>query len=215
MRVATKILIRFQAMGLDNIPLSGPVIVVINHIALLDPVIVCGSLPRLATPLAKKEAFDLWIIGFLMRIYGTISIRRGEVDIAAIKAALRVLNNGGLILLAPEGTRSPTRQLQPAKEGAMMLALRSGAAIVPIGVTGTHQLKAHWKKFRRAPVSLSIGKPFYLCPKTKHRRVSRAEMSAMARETMYRLAKQLPKEYRGVYDDLEKATQTYLAPLES
>lgn len=196
-----KLLLRVRVEGIEAMVLSGPVLIVINHIALLDPVVVCGALPRLVTPVAKSEAFDSGILRFLLKTYGAIPIHRGEADVGAIKMALRVLQQGGAVLVAPEGTRSSTYQLQPAKEGVIRLALRSGAPIVPVGIVGTHEVKVHWKQLQRAPIRLSIGRPFYL--QATNKRLARTETAALMTETMLRLAAQLPPEYRGVYDASE------------
>lgn len=209
-----KLLLRCEITGLENVPLTGPLIVIINHIAFLDPVIVQGGFPRVGTPMAKVEAFELPVLGLFVKMYGAIPVRRGEGDMYAVKCALRVLRSGGVVLLAPEGTRSPTYQMQPGKDGAAMLALRSGAPILPVGVTGAHRIKAHWLKLKRSPVHLSVGQPFRLQAPTDHRRVSRTEMTAMTNEIMYRLAVQLPYEYRGVYSNVEEATGSYLVPEE-
>lgn len=210
LRLLMKLLLRFELANPENIPLTGPVIVIINHIAFLDPVMVLGSFPRLVLPMAKQETFDLFFWGPISKLYGAIPVRRGEADIGAIKSALQILKNGGLVLLAPEGTRSPTYQMQSGKEGAAMIALRSGATVVPVGVTGTHQVKAHWIKFKRAPVRLVVGKPFQVRAANSRGRVTRAELEAITREMMYRLAALLPAEFRGVYHQLDKATETYL-----
>ncbi len=211
-RWVIKLLLRLTISGVENLPRSGPLILIINHIAFSDP-FICSALPRFITPIAKKEAFANPFFRWMMNRYGTIPITRGEADITALKLALRVLKREGTILLAPEGTRSPTHQLQPAKPGAVMLAVRSGAPVVPVGITGTHQLVAHWRRGRRAPVHLALGQPFYIRPATGNGRPQRAEMEQMTAEMMYRLAAQLPPEYRGVYSDLSRATATTLTPL--
>lgn len=210
-----KLLLRFEITNIEQVPLTGPVIVIMNHIAFLDPVMVLGSFPRLVIPLAKQETFDLFFWGPISRIYGVIPVKRGEADLQAIKSALRVLKNGGLVLLAPEGTRSPTHQMQAGKEGAALIALRSGATIVPVGVVGTHQVKEHWFSLRRAPVHLSVGKPFWVRSQPANGRRQRADLEAMTHEMMYRVASELPEEFRGVYGDLDQATRAYLMPLEN
>lgn len=205
-----KLAFRFEITGLENIPATGPLVIVINHIAFFDPVLIVGGLPRLAIPMAKVEVLQSRVWGWLLRIYGVIPVRRGEVDMNAVKSALRVLKKGQAILLAPEGTRSPTYQMQPAKDGAVILALRSQALIVPVAITGTHQIKAHWKAFKRPPIHCLVGKPFRLQPSSDNGRPSRSEISAMTEQVMYRLAAQLPPEFRGVYSDVEAATDTHL-----
>jgi len=157
LRWLTRLLIRFEIVGLENVPLHGPVIFIINHIAFLDPVIVIDVIPRRIVPIAKIEAFDLPVLGLFVKIYGTIPVRRHQTDMRAIKQALQILKNEDAILIAPEGTRSHNRQLQPAKDGATMLALRSGALVVPVGITGTDQMKSHLKQLKRTPICIAIG----------------------------------------------------------
>lgn len=214
LRLLMRWLLRFEITGVERVPLTGPVVVVINHIAFLDPVLVLGCVPRRVVPMAKIEVAKSPVWGQVINLYGSIPVRRGQLDLRAFKDALRILKQGGLVLLAPEGTRSRTHQLQPARDGAVMLALRSQATIVPVGVTGTHRIKEHWLKFKRPPVRMRVGAPFRLQPSNScaGRRPSRREISVMTREIMYRLAALLPPEYRGVYSNLDEATGTYLAP---
>jgi len=120
----------------------------------------------------------------------------------SVKSALRILKQGGAVLLAPEGTRSRTYQLQRAKDGAVILALRSNAQILPVGVTGTQRVKTHLLKLKRPPLTFSIGKPFRVEELTSNNsRPSRQEIGTMTTQMMCRLAAQLPPEYRGVYSN--------------
>jgi 1-acyl-sn-glycerol-3-phosphate acyltransferase len=112
--------------------------------------------------------------------------------------------------MAPEGTRSPTYELQPGKEGAALIALRSEATIIPIGITGTHQIKANLTKLQRAPVRLVVGPPFRLRSTSASGRVARTETAAMTQAIMHRLARQLPPEFRGVYSRLKETTEIFL-----
>ncbi len=212
LRVLTKLFARFKVTGLENVPATGPVIIIINHIAFLDPVMVFGGFPRRMIPMAKAEAFDSPVWGWFVKVYGTIPVHRGEVDMSAIKSALRILKQGGVILMAPEGTRSPTYQMQPAKDGATILALRSGAQVLPIGVTGTHRVKDYLRKLKRVPIQLSIGRPFWLQSPAGDGRLSREALPIATKQMMYRLAAQLPPEFRGVYSNVEDAQETYLVP---
>ena len=210
LQLLMKMLLRLEVFGLENIPVMGPVIIVINHIAFLDPLMVCGVAPRLVIPLAKKEAFDSFVWRPFLTLYGAIPVQRGEADTRAVRAALKVLKHNGVILMAPEGTRSPTYELQPGKEGAALIALRSEATIVPIGITGTHQIKAYWTKLQRAPVRLAVGPPFRLHSTSASGRVARTETAAMTQALMYRLARQLPPGFRGVYSHLKETTEVFL-----
>ena len=216
LRVLMWLITRFEITGLENIPASGPVVIIINHIAFLDPVMVFGSVPRRVVPMAKREAFDLPVWGLFMKVYGTIPVRRGEVDTSAIKHALWFLRRGEIVLMAPEGTRSRTHQMQPARDGGTLLALRSGAPIVPIGVTGTHRVREHWLRLKRPPIRLLVGKPFRVqLSSSRNGRFSRQEVSAITEEAMYRQAAQLPPEFRGVYGNLEEAPESYLVTVEA
>jgi 1-acyl-sn-glycerol-3-phosphate acyltransferase len=212
MRLLIKLLLHLEVTGVENIPATGPAIIIINHIAFLDPVIVCAASPRVVIPMAKKEAFDSILLGLFMKGFGAIPVQRGAADTQAVKSALWVLQHNGVILVAPEGTRSPTCQMQRGKEGAVMLALRTRAWLVPVGITGTQGIRAFWTRLKRAPIRLSIGQPFRLRSISDNGRPSRAEMSAMTEEAMYRLARQLPAEFRGVYSHLDKATEVYVIP---
>lgn len=195
------ILLRTSVCGRENIPAQGPVVVIINHVTAYDPVIVWMLVPRIIIPLVKSEAYGLPFLGWLMTVGGTIPVQRGEADTNAIKSALRVLKAGECILLAPEGTRSRTGQLQPAKAGAAMLAMRGDAQIVPVAVTGTEDFLADWRRLRRGgPVKVVFGQPFKLSVPAGGR-PSREETSALTDEMMIRIAQLLPPEYRGVYAD--------------
>jgi 1-acyl-sn-glycerol-3-phosphate acyltransferase len=217
LRLLIWLLLRLEVTGLENIPAYGPVIIIINHLDLVDPAIVCGVSFRPVIPLAKNEAFHSPLLGPLVRFYGAIPLRRGEADTGAVKAALQVLQANGAILLAPEGSRSPTGQLRPGKKGAALIALRSGAPVVPIGLVGTPNLGLSWRKFQRAPVRLSVGKPFWLHACSAHGPEHRAETALMTQELMMRLALQLPPELRGVYNcpDPLESNSPVADPIES
>jgi len=192
---------RSQILGRENIPATGPVIVVINHITAFDPVMVWMFVPRIVVPLVKVEAYSLPVLGWLMRIGGSIPVQRGEADTSAIKSALRVLRAGECILLAPEGTRSRTGQLQPAKDGATMLALRSDALILPVGVTGTEHFESCWRRLKRGQVTITFGPPFKLAAPPGEHRLAREEMAELTTQMMRQIAQLLPPEYRGVYGE--------------
>ncbi|GAB4440756.1 MAG: lysophospholipid acyltransferase family protein [Anaerolineae bacterium] len=193
--------LNISASGLEHTPASGPLLVVANHVTFSDPMVVMACLPRTLIPMAKVEIFENRLTGWLMKSGGGIPVHRGEADMSAVKLALSVLKQGGAVLLAPEGTRSHTGQLQPAKDGATMLALRGNAAILPVGVSGIEQARQSWRRLRRPAVRLSVGPPFRL--RTAGRRPSREEMSALTTALMFQIAAQLPPEYRGRYSDVD------------
>jgi 1-acyl-sn-glycerol-3-phosphate acyltransferase len=193
-----------EVSGKENVPPTGPLIVMINHIHALDPYVVVAVFPRPVTAMAKIEVFDVPIFGFLTRAYGVIPIQRGQVDMHAVRRSLEVLQAGGALLIAPEGTRSPTNSLQQGKEGMAFIAARTGAPVIPVGVTGTEDAESCWRRLRRVPVRVSIGKPFRLDAGDEPPR--RRVLRAMTDEAMYQLAAILPPEYRGVYGDIDEAS---------
>ena len=198
------LLLKLEVSGKEHVPLTGPLILMINHIDALDPFIVVGIFPRPVTAMAKIEVFDIPLIGFLTQAYGAIPIQRGQVDTRALRQSLQVLQEGGALLMAPEGTRSPTYSLQQGKDGMAFIATRTDASIIPVGITGTQDSGRYWRRVRRVPVRISIGKPFRLIPGAEPLR--RPLLRTMTDEAMYQLAGTLPPEYRGIYGDLEAAS---------
>jgi 1-acyl-sn-glycerol-3-phosphate acyltransferase len=208
LRVLYFLLFRLEVYGAENVPREGPLVLMINHVDALDPFIVVGIFPRPVTPMSKIELFDLPLIGILARAYGAFPIRRGQVDKRALRQSFHVLHEGGVLLIAPEGTRSPTYSLQWGKEGMALIAARSGAPIIPVAITETQHAGRYWRRRRRAPIRIVIGEPFRLDPAGEQLR--RPLLRAMTDEAMYRLAAILPPEYRGVYGNLEVATEKHV-----
>lgn len=191
--------------GLENVPAEGSAVLLINHIAFLDPIVVLHVIPRNIVPLAKIEVYNYPVIGIFPRLWGVIPVRREEVDRRAIQQAMDVLKAGEIVLVAPEGTRGDS--LQPAKEGVAFLASRTGAPIVPVAVEGT-------TGFPTLPVAsrwsgpgafVRFGRPF--CYRSTLERPGREELRKMTDEAMYALSAMLPEHRRGVYADLSRATQ--------
>jgi 1-acyl-sn-glycerol-3-phosphate acyltransferase len=154
-------LVRIKSVeGLENIPESGPAILLINHIAFVDPIVVLQVLQRDIVPLAKIEVYELPFVGLFPKMWGVIPIRRDEVDRRAVQKSLAVLKAGEMILVAPEGTRNEA--LQSGKEGVAYLASRSGAPIIPVALEGTEGypsfpiLRSWWNGGAR----LRFGRPF-------------------------------------------------------
>ncbi len=204
---------RVTVEGLENIPPSGPLILIINHVHFLDPVVVVAAVPRYVVPIGKAESFEWPVVGHLLKWYPVIPIRRGEVDMTATRRAHSLLAAGQGLLIAPEGTRSPTGALQRGKEGFVFFARRYDPIIVPAGVTGATEFPECCKRLRRARVHVKIGRPFkFRWPAS--RRGDRAVIRQMADEAMYRIAELLPPAMRGVYADLSQATEEYILSVE-
>lgn len=201
MRLLMKFLIltltRPTVTGMENFPRKGPAVVVINHLGDADAVLLGASIPYMIEAMGKIELNDHWLAGPMLRGYGMIWVHRGRPDRKALRAALDALAQGRLVTIAPEGRQSLIGGLEEGNEGAAFLALKSGAQIVPIAMTGTENgnILGHVKRFRRAPVTLTVGKPFFL-----QERPDRQEMMREGtRQIMQSLADLLPESYRGNY----------------
>lgn len=212
LHLAYRLVLRLEVVGLENIPAAGPVILAINHISFLDPVLVVSVLRRKVLPMAKVEVFRDVVLGPLVSAFDAFPVRRGEIDRRAVQTALEILRLGGVLLIAPEGTRSPTGALLPGKEGAVYLAWRTGAPIVPVGVEGTDRFKFNIRRLRRTPVRVVFGRPFRVeIPEDR----SREALREATDELMTQIAALLPPHRRGVYADLSRAAAPrYLRPLE-
>jgi 1-acyl-sn-glycerol-3-phosphate acyltransferase len=197
LRLAYKVLIKHRIVNAHVLPGSGPVILMINHVSAFDPVVVLAAFARPVVPMAKVETFENPKLKWLVQPYGAIPVHRGAVDLQAIKAATEVLKSGGVILIAPEGTRSKTGGLIQAQEGFAFLATRTNAQIVPVAITGTSAVGPALKSLRRAPVTITLGEPFRM--DTGGKKADRAMLQTLTDDAMRRLARLLPESMRGVY----------------
>jgi 1-acyl-sn-glycerol-3-phosphate acyltransferase len=191
--------------GLDHIPASGPAILMINHIAFIDPIVVLHVVPRNIVPLAKIEVYNYPFVGIIPRLWGVIPVRREEVDRRAIQQVMEVLRAGEIVLVAPEGTRNPF--LQRAKEGIAYLASRAASPIIPVAIEGTPGFPAlrFTKPWQGPGATIRFGRPFHY--RTEFRHAGHADLHKMTDEAMYVLASMLPEERRGAYSDLSQASQ--------
>lgn len=197
LRVLYQTIVRFELRNIERLPGSGGIIVFMNHISWADPFLLMGSLRRKVTPLAKVESFEDWRIGWMASTYGAIPVHRGAVDLQAIKAASEVLNGGGIVLIAPEGTRSKSGALIHAQDGLAFLASRTDAWLVPAAIVGSQDILPALKHLRRAHVSVTLGEAFKL--DTGNRKLAREDLQRLTDEAMSHLAALLPEEMRGVY----------------
>jgi len=198
----TKLLVwvtlKTRISGLENFPRHGPAIIAFNHLGDADAVLLFATLPFSPIEgIGKIELYDHWLVGPVFRAYGVIWVHRGQPDLKAIRAALNGLAEGRMISLAPEGRQSLTGALEEGEKGTAFLALKSGAPIVPIALTGleNQNIYGHLKRWRRAPVSLSVGKPFFLEKDPDRQKM----IQEGTRQIMGSLASLLPESYRGYY----------------
>ncbi len=196
--------VRFEG-ALDEIPREGPVIIASNHISNADPVVIGAWLvPRLGRRLhwlAKREIFDWPVVGWIARNGGIHPVDRSSADVEAFRLAKRILDEGHPLFVFPEGTRSPDGVLQEARDGVAMLALRTGAPIVPIGISGSDRV---WPRGQKLPrpggrVTVRVGKPFRLADEVPAGSKGRAAKTEATRLLMTRIAELLDPRHRGRY----------------
>lgn len=205
----TGILCRVDESQLARVPMQGPLIVYGNHINFLEvPLVFTRLLPRPMTGFFKSENTRNLFLGPLFNIWGAIPIRRGEPDRIALDRALAALAAGQIFGMSPEGTRSGDGRLGRSHPGIVLLALHSGAPLLPVVHYGGEDFWRNLRRLRRTDFNIVVGRPFYL--DAHGVRVTQAVRRQMTDELMYQVAALLPPAYRGIYSDLTAATTTYL-----
>ncbi|MFN8375391.1 MAG: lysophospholipid acyltransferase family protein [Anaerolineae bacterium] len=198
---------KVEVSGQEHIPASGPTMLIMNHIASIDPFLAIGAVgKRFVIPMTKIENLDNPFLAPFIRMWGAYSIRRGEVDRKALLNSIELIKSGQLVLIAPEGTRTPTGLIQP-KDGMTYVATKANAVVVPMGISrGSIEWKEKLKKLQRAHIHVNFGRPFRFRTEGRER-IPRDELARMTDEAMYQLALALPDpDLRGIYSDMTKAT---------
>ena len=199
LRLFFAVFTRLDVQGLENIPSKGSGIMASNHLAIMDAPLVFSLLEREdATSLVADSYQDHPLIRWVVIIAQGIWINREEEDLQAMRQARNYLRDGGLLGIAPEGTRSDTGALMPAKTGAAYLADRArGLPLIPFSIAGTEKVFAELGHLRRPRIRVRIGEAFTLPP--VDRRDRDASLERNTDEIMCRIAAMLPPEYRGAY----------------
>jgi 1-acyl-sn-glycerol-3-phosphate acyltransferase len=211
-RAFSRAMTRISIEGaVDELPRTGPLIIASNHASNLDvPVVGSWLIPRLGRRihwLGKKELFDWPIIGWVAANGGVHPVDRGAADVEAFRLAQRILDEGHVLFVFPEGTRSPDGGLQEARDGVALLALRTGAPIVPLGISGSHRV---WPKGQRLPhpggrVTVRVGRPFRPADELPEGTPRSATKGLTTDLIMRRIAALLPPGQRGIHADPEGA----------
>lgn len=213
-RTAFNTLCRIDKSELKNIPEKGPAILITNHVSNLEgPLFYVNLRPRKTIAMAKAELFDKFFTRQILSTWEAVPIKRGAVDIQAMKSCFKVLDEGKFLCIAPEGTRSKNGQLIRGKAGTTFFATEKKVPIIPMAHWGILNLSDNLKKLKRTDVKISVGRPFYVEKKTGGK-ITSEDRQKMADEMMYQIAACLPGELRGYYSDQSGATTEYITFIE-
>lgn len=206
-RFVMKIIADIEVHGIEKLP-AGNVIVAANHLGRLDTAALLAIIDRedLIMPVAEKYK-NHPLYGAIGRAANAIWLNRFEADYSALRQILARMEKGGMLVIAPEGTRSKTEALQEGKMGVAFLAGKSGFPVLPVAVTGTEDRRVveNLTHFRRSKITVIAGELFYIdIPKGKGREQAMREATD---EIMCRVAALLPPIYRGVYADHPRLQQ--------
>jgi 1-acyl-sn-glycerol-3-phosphate acyltransferase len=209
LKIIIDLICRVDDSEISKIPMHGPLILIGNHVNFLEvPVMYLYLLPREMTGFAAAKSWKNPFLSFLFNLWDAIPLRRWEADIAALKEGIKALRCRKILAIAPEGTRSGDGKLQVGNPGVVLLALKSGAPLLPVAYNGGEKIWQNLRKLRRTDFHVAVGQPFILARETA--RISSEVRQQMLNEIMYQLASILPEEYRGVYSDLDNSTQDFI-----
>jgi 1-acyl-sn-glycerol-3-phosphate acyltransferase len=187
-----------EVQGQEHIPRQGGGIVALNHLGFMDAPLLLVLVPRADfTALVAKKHQKNFFLRWLVNTVGGIWLNREEADSQAVRAATSHLKKGGLLGLAPEGTRSKTGSLLKAKTGIAFLADKAQVPVYPVALHGTYRGFHKLARFKRPHVVVRFGPPFYLEPLERSRRDEILERNT--NEIMTRIAVMLPPEVHGAY----------------
>lgn len=191
---------RWTVTGRQNVPCSGPVVVVCNHLSNTDPPILSAAvLSRRVRYMGKIELFHSPLAP-IVHLFGAFPVRRFESDMGALLAAERILRHGGVLGMFPEGHRSRTGYIGQPHPGTAMIALRSGATVLPCAITGTEQLGRPLNLLRKPRISVHIGTPIVI---GVVRRPTDQQVSELTERIFDEIKALLPAKYLVAYTDPE------------
>lgn len=224
-RQLSRMVLRLEFVGWENLPPSGSLIVIGNHFGIFEAPLMMAFLPyENMTFMVATEIQESRIMRFLVELYEAIPIWRGQPDREALRAALAWLESGGVLGIMPEGSVDPdlqaqieatgrqtglrggpsarrTAELLPPRPGAAYLAVRSGAPVLPVAFLGGEQILVNLRSLRRTAVTMTVGQPFgpLTVDETLPKVARRHELDELGHTMMRHLAELLPPQNRGQY----------------
>jgi 1-acyl-sn-glycerol-3-phosphate acyltransferase len=211
-RLFMKVIADIEVHGMDK-ALAGNFIAAANHLGRLDTATLLCIIDRddIILPVAEKYRSHPFF-RILGEAIDAIWLNRFEADYSALREILARMKKGGMLVIAPEGTRSKTEALQEGKMGVAFLASKSGYPVLPVAVTGTEDrvIVENLKRFRRSKIIVRAGQPFHV--QMPQERGREAAMRQATDEIMCRIAVLLPEKYRGVYADHPRLRELLAGP---
>lgn len=205
LRAVLTAIARWKVIGRENVPTSGPILVVSNHLNNADPpILAAGIAKRRIRYMAKVELFK-WPFGLLTRLYGAFPVRRFDADVAAMLNAERILKRGEALGMFPEGTRSKTGFVGKPHPGTALIALRTGATVLPCAIAGTEALGNPLNALRRPRFTIVIGEPMAI---EKVKRPTEAQVNELTDRVFAEICKLLPAKYLAAYTGSGDSSRT-------
>jgi 1-acyl-sn-glycerol-3-phosphate acyltransferase len=206
-RALFSILARVRIEGEENIPNSGPLIVAANHFHFIDPLAVIHAMPWSLDFIGGFHMpFAPAIVRWLPRMWGLYRVRRSGSSRGALRQAEETLRAGGILGIFPEGG-SWAAVLKPPRPGSAFLATRTNARVLPVGLDGLPDVLPSLKRFRRATVTIRIGRPIGPFASSEGGRARREDLNAIGETILRAIAELIPAESRGIYSDDSKLRQ--------
>jgi len=199
-RQLLRVVYRVRIVGKENIPAEGGYLIAHNHVSVVDPVLIISFWTMSIQAIGAVELWQRPGQNWLVQLYGTLPVNRGEMDRQFIEKAVGVLRSGQPLLIAPEGTRSHVPGMTRASPGIAYLVDRAQTPVIPVGVIGnSDEMLKQATKGKRPVLEMRIGPAFHLPPLEGQGTARREARQRNADLVLEHVAKLLPEEYQGFY----------------
>ena len=207
-RTTVKLIARVEVHGYENLPSSGAYVIATNHLGMLDAAMLYFAIERwdVFIPVAEKWEENP-LIRFMGKYFNLIFIDRFNPDLKALRKIIKLMEDGNILVIAPEGTRSRSATMAEGKPGVSYLAAKLNRPVVPVGLAGTEDkvIIDNLKHFRRSHIFVAAGEHFMLPPLPVKDRDAALKQSTD--EIMCHIAALVPEKYRGVYSSHPRLKQ--------